>query len=68
MTIRGKIHMSAGLTRIRGWWSHDPEREKILMLIRRHQIGVKKAVEALRELDRLDGKTDGGKSDDTESE
>ena len=64
MTIRGKIHMSAGMTRIRGWWSGDPEREKILMLIRRHQIGVKKAVEALRELDRQDGKTSGGETDD----
>ena len=63
MTIRGKIHMSAGMTRIRGWWSGNPEREKILMLIRRHQIGVKKAVEALRELDRIDDKTE-GESDD----
>jgi len=56
--------MSAGLTRIRGWWSGDPEREKLLVLIRRHQIGVKKAVEALRELDRQDGKTSGGETDD----
>ncbi len=67
MTIPGRISMSAGMTRIRGWWSHDPEREKILMLIRRHQIGVKKAVEALRELERQSGKTE-GKSDDTEFE
>ena len=59
MTIPGRISMSAGMTRIRGWWSGDPEREKILMLIRRHQIGVKKAVEALMELDRQDGKTEG---------
>jgi len=59
MTIRGKIHMSAGLTRIRGWWSHDPEREKLLLLIRRHQIGMRKAAQALMELDRLDGKTEG---------
>lgn len=66
MTIRGKIHMSAGLTRIRGWWSHDPEREKILMLIRRHQIGVKKAVEALRELDRQDGKVEDKSDDESE--
>lgn len=67
MTIRGKIHMSAGLTRIRGWWDSTPEREKILLLIRRHQIGVKKAVEALRELDRQDGKTE-GKTDEPESD
>ena len=64
MTIPGRICMSAGLTRIRGWWSGDPEREKLLVLIRRHQIGVKKAVEALRELDRQDGKTSGGETDD----
>ena len=67
MTIRGKIHMSAGMTRIRGWWSGDPEREKLLLLIRRHQIGMRKAAQALMELDRLDGKTE-GKSDDTEFE
>ena len=67
MTIRGKIHMSAGLTRIRGWWSHDPEREKLLLLIRRHQIGMRKAAKALMELDRQDGKTE-GKSDDTGSD
>jgi len=65
MTIRGKIHMSAGLTRIRGWWSRDPEREKILMLIRRHQIGVKKAVEALRE---LEGKETEVETDEPESD
>ena len=67
MTIRGKIHMSAGTSRIRGWWSGDPEREKLLLLIRRHQIGMRKAAQALMELDRLDGKTE-GKSDDTEFE
>ncbi len=63
MTIRGKIHMSAGMTRIRGWWSHDPEREKLLLLIRRHQIGMRKAAQALMELDRIDDKTE-GESDD----
>jgi hypothetical protein len=56
--------MTAGYDRICGWWSGDLEREKILMLIRRHQIGVKKAVEALMELDRQDGKTSGGETDD----
>ena len=56
--------MTAGMSSIRGWWSHDPEQEKLLVLIRRHQIGVKKAVEALRELDRQDGKTSGGETDD----
>jgi len=64
MTIPGRISMSAGMSRIRGWWT---EREKILMLIRRHQIGVKRAVEALRELDRLDGKVE-DKTDEPESE
>ena len=64
MTIPGRISMSAGMTRIRGWWSHDPEREKLLVLIRRHQIGMRKAALALMELDRLDGKTSGGKTDD----
>jgi len=67
MTVPGKIHMGAGLSRIRGWWSHDPEREKILLLIRRHQIGVRKAVEALAELDRLEGRTE-GKTDEPESD
>ena len=66
MTIRGKIHMSAGLTRIRGWWSHDPEREKLLLLIRRHQIGMRKAAQALMELDRQDGKTEGKSDDESE--
>ena len=56
--------MSGGLNRIRGWWSGDPEREKLLLLIRRHQIGMRKAAQALMELDRLDGKTSGGKTDD----
>lgn len=59
--------MSAGLTRIRGWWSHDPERERLILLIRRHQIGMRKAAQALMELDRLDGKTE-GKTDEPESE
>ena len=67
MTIRGKIHMSAGMTRIRGWWSGDPEREKLLLLIRRHQIGMRKAAKALMELDRQDGKTE-GKTDEPESD
>ncbi len=67
MTIPGRISMSAGMTRIRGWWSHDPEREKLLLLIRRHQIGMRKAAQALMELDRLDGKTE-GKTDDIGSE
>mgnify|MGYP000979741250 FL=1 len=67
MTIRGKIHMSAGLTRIRGWWSGDPEREKLILLIRRHQIGMRKAAKALMELDRQDGKTE-GKTDEPESD
>ena len=67
MTIRGRISMSAGMTRIRGWWSHDPEREKLLVLIRRHQIGMRKAAQALMELDRLDGKTE-GKTDEPESD
>ena len=66
MTIRGKIHMSAGLTRIRGWWSHDPEREKLLLLIRRHQIGMRKAAQALMELDRQDGKTEDKSDDESE--
>ena len=67
MTIPGRISMSAGMTRIRGWWSGDPEREKLLVLIRRHQIGMRKAAQALMELDRLDGKTE-GKTDEPESE
>ena len=67
MTIRGKIHMSAGLTRIREWWLHDPAREKLLLLIRRHQIGMRKAAQALMELDRLDGNTE-GKTDEPESD
>ena len=67
MTVPGKIRMSAGMTRIRGWWSHDPEREKLLLLIRRHQIGMRKAAQALMELDQLDGKTE-GKTDEPESE
>jgi len=67
MTIPGRISMSAGMTRIRGWWSHDPEREKLLVLIRRHQIGMRKAAQALMELDRLDGKTE-GKTDEPESD
>jgi hypothetical protein len=64
MTVPGKIRMSAGLLRIRGWWSGDPERERLILLIRRHQIGMRKAAQALMELDRLDGKTSGGKTDD----
>ena len=67
MTIPGRISMSAGMTRIRGWWSHDPEREKLLLLIRRHQIGMRKAAQALMELDRLDGKVE-DKTDEPESE
>ena len=67
MTIRGKIRMTAGLSRIRGWWPHDQEREKLLLLIRRHQIGMRKAAQALMELDRLDGKTE-GKTDEPESD
>ena len=66
MTIRGKIHMSAGLTRIRGWWSHDPERERLITLIRRHTIGMHKAAAALAELDRLEGKTEGKSDDESE--
>ena len=66
MTIRGKIHMSAGLLRIRGWWSGDPERERLLLLIRRHQIGMRKAAQALMELDRQDGKTEGKSDDESE--
>jgi len=66
MTIRGKIHMSAGMTRIRGWWSHDLERERLLVLIRRHQIGMRKAAKALMELDRQDGKTEGKTDDESE--
>ncbi len=58
MTVPGKIRMSAGLTRIRGWWSHDPEREKLILLIRRHQIGMRKAAQALMELDRTEGESD----------
>ncbi len=65
MTVPGKIRMTAGLTRIRGWWSGDPERERLLLLIRRHQIGMRKAAQALMELDRLDGKTE-GKTDEPE--
>lgn len=67
MISMGSMHVVAGLTRIRGWWSHDPEREKLLALIRRHQIGMRKAAQALMELDRLDGKTE-GKTDEPESE
>jgi len=67
MTIRGKIHMIAGMTtRIRGWWSHDLERERLLVLIRRHQIGMRKAAQALMELDRLDGKTEDKSDDESE--
>ncbi len=58
MTVPGKIRMSAGMTRIRGWWSHDPEREKLILLIRRHQIGMRKAAQALMELDRTEGESD----------
>ena len=67
MTIRGKIHMSAGLTRIQGWWSHDPERERLITLIRRHTIGMHKAAAALAELDRLEGRTE-DKTDEPESD
>ena len=67
MTIRGKIHMSAGMTRIRGWWSGDPERERLITLIRRHTIGMHKAAAALAELDRLEGRTE-GESDGPECE
>ena len=67
MTVPGKIRMSAGLLRIRGWWSGDPERERLILLIRRHQIGMRKAAQALMELDRLDGKTE-GKTDEPESD
>ena len=66
MTIPGRISMSAGMTRIRGWWSGDPEREKLLLLIRRHQIGMRKAAQALMELDRQDGKTEGKSDDESE--
>ena len=59
--------MRAGLARIRGWWSHDPERERLILLIRRHQIGMRKAAQALMELDRQDGKTE-GKTDEPESD
>ena len=65
MTIPGRISMSAGMSRIRGWWSGDPERERLILLIRRHQIGMRKAAQALMELDRLDGKTE-GKTDEPE--
>ena len=67
MTVPGKIRMTAGMSRIRGCWSGDPEREKLLLLIRRHQIGMRKAAQALMELDRLDGKTE-GKTDEPESD
>ena len=67
MTVPGKIRMTAGLTRIRGWWSGDPERERLILLIRRHQIGMRKAAQALMELDRLDGKVE-DKTDEPESE
>ena len=67
MTVPGRISMSAGMSRIRGWWSHDPERERLLLLIRRHQIGMRKAAKALMELDRQDGKTE-GKTDEPESD
>ena len=67
MTIPGRISMTAGLTRIRGWWPHDQEREKLILLIRRHQIGMRKAAKALMELDRLDGKVE-DKTDEPESE
>ena len=67
MTVPGKIRMSAGLLRIRGWWSGDPERERLILLIRRHQIGMRKAAKALMELDRQDGKTE-GKTDEPESD
>ena len=67
MTIPGRICMGAGLSRIRGWWPHDQEREKLLLLIRRHQIGMRKAAQALMELDRLDGKVE-DKTDEPESE
>ena len=65
MTVPGKIRMTAGLASIRGWWSGDPERERLILLIRRHQIGMRKAAQALMELDRLDGKTE-GKTDEPE--
>ena len=64
MTVPGKIRMSAGMTR--GWWSHDPERERLILLIRRHQIGMRKAAQALMELDRQDGKTEGKSDDESE--
>ena len=67
MTIRGKIRTTAGLARCRGWWPHVPERERLILLIRRHQIGMRKAAQALMELDQLDGKTE-GKTDEPESE
>jgi len=66
MTIPGRISMSAGLLRIRGWWSGDPEREKLLLLIRRHQIGMRKAAKALMELDRQDGKVEDKSDDESE--
>jgi hypothetical protein len=66
MTVPGKIRMTAGLSCIRGWWSHDPERERLILLIRRHQIGMRKAAQALMELDRQDGKTEGKSDDESE--
>ena len=66
MTIRGKIRMTAGLSRIRGWWPHDQERERLITLIRRHTIGMHKAAAALAELDRLEGKTEGKSDDESE--
>jgi len=66
MTVPGKIRMSAGLLRIRGWWSGDPERERLILLIRRHKIGMRKAAQALMELERLDGKTEGKSDDESE--
>ena len=65
MTVPGKIRMTAGLSCIRGWWSHDPERERLITLIRRHTIGMHKAAAALAELDRLEGRTE-GESDEPE--
>ena len=66
MTIPGRISMSAGMTRIRGWWSGDPERERLITLIRRHTIGMHKAAAALAELDRLEGRTEGKTDDESE--
>ena len=66
MTIPGRICMGAGLSRIRGWCG-DPERERLITLIRRHTIGMHKAAAALAELDRLEGRTE-DKTDEPESD